>query len=186
MMRVGLLALLVGACAASVAPSVGPAAELTNLRLRGGTGQGGPSGGFRAKGSNFKWRHPQTMFAKQMARSPEPKGREFLKNRATASSKEGAGRPTAYQSKYIHAKRSHQPWYVKFTNARGKRWLVKALEDKDFAMGFGADVEPDDSRLDYDWKALAKVPRAWKVGVRGYGKRAYDFTNRYIGGPGQM
>lgn len=39
MMRVGLLALLVGACAASVAPSVGPAAELTNLRLRGGTGQ---------------------------------------------------------------------------------------------------------------------------------------------------
>lgn len=29
--------------------------------------QGGPSGGFRAKGSNFKWRHPQTMFAKVRA-----------------------------------------------------------------------------------------------------------------------
>ena len=29
-----------------------------------GLGQGGPSRGFRSKGSNFKWRHPSTMFAK--------------------------------------------------------------------------------------------------------------------------
>ena len=150
------------------------------LRLRGGTGQGGPSRGFRSKGSNFKWRHPSTMFHAQMARKPEPKPREFLKNRKTASSKEGCGRPTAYQSKYVHSKRSHQPWYIKFTTTRGKRWLEVALKDKAFALGFGAEVVPHESLLDYDYKKLMKTPREFKVGLRGYGKAVYDVTNRYI------
>ena len=109
-----------------------------------------------------------------------------MTNRATSISKEGMGRPTAYQSKYVHSKRSHQPWYIKFTTARGQRWLKTALKDKAFCVGFGADVEVGESHLDYDYRKLEKVPRAWKVGVRGYGKAAYDFTNRYIGGPGQM
>jgi hypothetical protein len=26
-----------------------------------------------------------------------------------------------------------------------------------------------------------RVPRAWKVGLRGYGKAGYDVTNKYIG-----
>jgi hypothetical protein len=121
-----------------------------------------------------------------MARKVEPKGREFLMNRASAASKEGRGRPTAYQSKYVHSKRSHQPWYIKFTTSRGKRWLDQALKDKAFCLGFGADVEVGESYLNYDEKKLCKVPKEWKVGIRGYGKRAYDFTNRYIGGPGQM
>ena len=106
--------------------------------------------------------------------------------RASAVSKEGRGRPTAYQSKYVPSKRSHQPWYIKFTTSRGKRWLEKALLDKAFCLGFGADVEVGESYLDYDYKKVAKVPRQWKVGVRGYGKRDYHFTNRYIGGPEQM
>jgi len=60
------------------------------------------------------------------------------------------------QSKYIHATRSHQPWYLKFANSRGKKWLVEAMKDKAFALGFGAKIEPEEWRLDYDWKALAK------------------------------
>ena len=86
-------------------------------------------------------------------------------NRATSSSKEGAGRPTAYQSKNLHNKRSHQPWYIKFTTSRGKKWLETALKDKAFALGFGADVEPGEARLDYDWKALKKYVSVWGVGV---------------------
>jgi|NorSeaMetagenome_1021524.scaffolds.fasta_scaffold129649_1 hypothetical protein len=94
----------------------------------------------------------------QMARKPEPKGREFLVNRATAISKENMGRPTAYQSKYIHSTRTHQPWYIKFTTTRGKRWLDKALEDKAFRLGFMGlkSVKPEPELLDYDWKANAK------------------------------
>jgi hypothetical protein len=26
-----------------------------------------------------------------------------------------------------------------------------------------------------------RVPRAWKIGLRGYGKAGYDVTNKYIG-----
>ena len=182
-----LLPLLLAAAAAAPARGLGACSALrAPMRLRGGTGQGGPSRGFRSKGSNFKWRHPSALFDKQQARRPEPKPREFLTNRKTGASKEGRGRATAYQSKFVHSKRSHQPWYIKFTTARGKRWLQTALKDKAFALGFGAQLEPDESLLDYDYKALQKVPRAFKVGKGGYGRPAYDFTNRYVGGPGQM
>lgn len=79
-------------------------------------------------------------------------------NRATSISNEGMGRPTAYQSKYVHSKRSHQHWYIKFTTTRGKKWLDTALEDKAFRLGFMGikAVEPEPELLDYDWKALAK------------------------------
>ena len=42
------------------------------LRLRGGTGQGGPSRGFRSNGKSFKWRHPMTMFARAHAHKRPP------------------------------------------------------------------------------------------------------------------
>ena len=53
--------------------------------------QGGPSRGFRSKGSNFKWRHPSTMFAKVRrpvsvctVPSPFPHSRRPFPRRAAA------------------------------------------------------------------------------------------------------
>jgi hypothetical protein len=40
------------------------------LRLRGGTGQGGPSRGFKSNGNPWRWRHPTTM----SLRVSEPSG----------------------------------------------------------------------------------------------------------------
>jgi len=74
----GLLVLISGLCALCLGESTGGAGlrvegarwggvcahapDATALRLRGGTGQGGPSRGFRSKGSNMKWRHPHSLF----------------------------------------------------------------------------------------------------------------------------
>eukprot|EP00960_Hanusia_phi_P021949 649973-Hanusia_phi.AAC.3 len=55
-----LLALLFVLCWSTEAYAV----QMLVMRMRGGTGRGGPRGGFRSKGSDFKWRHPHVMFAR--------------------------------------------------------------------------------------------------------------------------
>ncbi|KAJ1485853.1 hypothetical protein T484DRAFT_1944737 [Baffinella frigidus] len=153
----GLLILVAGLCALCSGESTGAglrvagarwgvvsvqvASDSVALRLRGGTGQGGPSRGFRSKGSSMKWRHPHSLFCRAQNQKPEPKPQEKLENHRTRNHKSCMGKPCAPQRN-------------------------------------GDDV-------DYDYKALIKRPRAFKVGLRGYGKPAYDFTNRYIGGPKQ-
>mmetsp|Transcript_41212 Transcript_41212/g.97729 ORF Transcript_41212/g.97729 Transcript_41212/m.97729 type:complete len:206 (+) Transcript_41212:35-652(+) len=198
----GLLILVAGLCALCSGESTGAglrvagarwgvvsvqvASDSVALRLRGGTGQGGPSRGFRSKGSSMKWRHPHSLFCRAQNQKPEPKPQEKLENHRTRNHKSCMGKPCAPQRKhpkklglFIEGQKFHT--YAQIRN------LKRAQEDEWFNMGsdpnYEIPLEGDD--VDYDYKALIKRPRAFKVGLRGYGKPAYDFTNRYIGGPKQ-
>lgn len=92
----GLLILVAGLCALCSGESTGAglrvagarwgvvsvqvASDSVALRLRGGTGQGGPSRGFRSKGSSMKWRHPHSLFCR--VRAP-PRGPRLAPGRTT-------------------------------------------------------------------------------------------------------
>mmetsp|Transcript_5874 Transcript_5874/g.11311 ORF Transcript_5874/g.11311 Transcript_5874/m.11311 type:complete len:97 (+) Transcript_5874:493-783(+) len=91
------------------------------------------------------------------------------------------GKVTGYQSQWKHRVRSRQPSYIKFTSSRGKRWLKEAMKDDAFRMGMGADVQPSEESLKWNWRANAKTPREWKTGLGGWGKPVKDFTNQYLG-----
>jgi hypothetical protein len=68
MKKVALLTFVIGCLSASEFGLFGNVADIKlTLRLRGGTGQGGPSKGFRSNGKSFKWRHPMTMFGRSHA-----------------------------------------------------------------------------------------------------------------------
>ncbi len=72
-MRVALLTFVIGCLSASEFGLFGNIADIgLTLRLRGGTGQGGPSKGFRSNGKSFKWRHPMTMFGRAHAHRRPP------------------------------------------------------------------------------------------------------------------
>jgi len=174
-----LLALLFVLCWSTEAYAV----QMLVMRMRGGTGRGGPRGGFRSKGSDFKWRHPHVMFARNN-NQPHPKpGRQKLRNRKTFIS---TGKPTATQTpRHVQVKRSHQSYFIRFNSKRGKEILKTLMKDEAFLLGAGANVELDPEQFKYDWRDKIKKPRELKVGWRGYGKPPYDFTNRYLGGPKQ-
>jgi len=95
--------------------------------------------------------------------------------------------PCAPQTPFkVQQKRLRSPHYFNFRKSRkGLRDLGLAMQDEAFRMGFTGKVEIKEGEEDYDWKANIKLPREFKVGRWGYGKPAYDFTNRYIGGPNQ-
>ncbi|EKX35463.1 hypothetical protein GUITHDRAFT_118379 [Guillardia theta CCMP2712] len=174
-----LLVLLLSSCVSVQ----GHAGDGLVMRMRGGTGRGGPRGGFRSKGGNFKWRHPHVMF-ERANNQPNPKpARESLRNRKTILS---TGKQTATQTPHhVEIKRSHQSYYIRFNSKRGKKIVKTLMKDKAFLLGAGAKVELDPDQFKYDWRDKIKKPRELKVGLKGYGKPPYDFTNRYLGGPKQ-
>ena len=60
------------------------AGAAVSLRLRGGTGQGGPSRGFRSKGSSMKWRHPHTLFLRVHSSQAPPSSLPLARDRTSA------------------------------------------------------------------------------------------------------
>jgi hypothetical protein len=60
-MRALAIAALLFACASCGVMGGRTESSFGVLRLRGGTGRGGPSRGYTSNGSPWRWRHPQTM-----------------------------------------------------------------------------------------------------------------------------